>query len=144
MSFKFGLDWLLTQKLQNISSRFKVQNNSRYPEKYKKKYYWKVFCWFLDYFKSSQKKMFNQDEGKIECAVGNREICVWQGKKVDIVLILFLTSGFAAFICLWLLVLPNSNNLINHVLWWAKLLRSYKGTVNIPLHAHLSLPRSLA
>ena len=24
--------------------------------------------------------------------------------------------GFAAFICLWLLVLPNSNNLINHVL----------------------------
>jgi len=61
--------------------------------------------------------MFNQDEGKIECAVGNGEICVWQGKKVEIVLILFLTSGFAAFICLWLLVLPNSNNLINHVLW---------------------------
>jgi len=60
--------------------------------------------------------MFNQDEGKIECAVGNREICVWQSKKAEIVLILFLTSGFAAFICLWLLVLPNSNNLINHVL----------------------------
>jgi len=64
-----------------------------------------------------QKKMFNQDEGKIECAVGNREICVWQSKKAEIVLILFLTSGFAAFICLWLLVLPNSNNLINHVLY---------------------------
>ena len=61
--------------------------------------------------------MFNQDEGKIECAVGNREICVWQGKKAEIVLILFLTSGFAVFICPWLLVLPNSNNLINHVLW---------------------------
>ena len=65
--------------------------------------------------------MFNQDEGKIECAVGNREICVWQGKKAEIVLILFLTSGFAAFICLWLLVLPNSNNLINHVLWSFKM-----------------------
>ena len=63
-----------------------------------------------------QKKMFNQDEGKIECEVGNRMICVWQSKKAEIVLILFLTSGFAAFICLWLLVLPNSNNLINHVL----------------------------
>jgi len=63
-----------------------------------------------------RKKMFNQDEGKIEYAVGNREICVWQSKKAEIVLILFLTSGFAAFICLWLLVLPNSNNLINHVL----------------------------
>ena len=33
------------------------------------------------------KKMFDQDEGKIECAVGNREICVWQGKKAEIVLI---------------------------------------------------------
>ena len=63
------------------------------------------------------KKMFNQDEGKIECAVGIREICVWQDKKAEIVLISFLTSGFAAFICLWLLVLPNSNNLINHVLY---------------------------
>ena len=31
----------------------------------------------------------------------------------DIVLISFLTSGFAEFICLWLLVLPNSNKLIN-------------------------------
>ena len=25
--------------------------------------------------------MLNQDEGKIKCAVGNREICFWQGKK---------------------------------------------------------------
>ena len=31
--------------------------------------------------------MFNQDEGKIECAVGNREICFWQSKKAEIVLI---------------------------------------------------------
>ena len=68
-------------------------------------------------YKEVLKKMFNQDEGKIECAVGNREICVWQGKKAEIVLILFLTSGFVAFICLWHLVLPNSNNLINHVLY---------------------------
>ena len=59
--------------------------------------------------------MFNQDEGKIECAIGNREICVWQGKKAVIDLILFLTTGFAAFICLWLMVLPNSKNSINHV-----------------------------
>jgi len=41
----------------------------------------------------------------------------WQGKKAENVLISFLTSGFAVFICLWLLVLPNSNNLINHVLY---------------------------
>jgi len=60
--------------------------------------------------------MFNQDGGKIECAVGNREMGYWQGKKAEIGLISFLTSGFAVFICLWLLVLPNSNNLINHVL----------------------------
>ena len=60
--------------------------------------------------------MFNQDEGKIEFAVGNREMGYWQGKKAKIVLILFLTSGFAVFICFWLLVLPNSNNLINHVI----------------------------
>jgi len=67
--------------------------------------------------KKTPKKIFNQDEGKIECAVGNREMGVWQGKKAEIVLISFLTSRFAAFICLWLLVLPNSNNLINHVLY---------------------------
>ena len=54
--------------------------------------------------------MFNQDEGEIERAVGNREICFWQGKKAEIGLILFLTLEFAVFICLWLLVLPNSNN----------------------------------
>ena len=54
-----------------------------------------------------REKMFKQDEGKIECAVGNREISFWQGKKAEIVLILFLTSGFAVFICLWLSVLPN-------------------------------------
>ena len=37
--------------------------------------------------------MFNQNEGTIEYAVGNREICFWQGKKVEIDLILFLTTG---------------------------------------------------
>ena len=40
-------------------------------------------------------KMFNQDEGKIECAVGNRDMCFWKGKKAEIVLFLFLMSGFA-------------------------------------------------
>ena len=63
------------------------------------------------------KKMFIQDEGKIECAVGNREMGFWLCKKAEIVLISFLTSWFAVFICLWLLVLPNSNNVINHVLY---------------------------
>ena len=33
------------------------------------------------------KKMFNQDEGKIECAVGNREKGFWPGKKAENVLI---------------------------------------------------------
>ena len=27
------------------------------------------------------KKMFSQDEGKIECAVGNMEICFWQARE---------------------------------------------------------------
>ena len=56
--------------------------------------------------------MFNQDEGKIEGAVGNRDMCFWQGKKAEIGLILFLSSdvGIRGNICLWLLVLPNSNN----------------------------------
>ena len=48
------------------------------------------------------KKMYNQDEEKMECAVGNREMGFWQCKKAEIDLISFLTSGFAVFICLWL------------------------------------------
>ena len=27
--------------------------------------------------------MFNQDEGKIECVVGNREMGFWPGKKAE-------------------------------------------------------------
>ena len=42
--------------------------------------------------------MFNQDEGKIEDVVGHRDMCFWQGKKADIVLILFLMLGVAVFI----------------------------------------------
>ena len=38
------------------------------------------------------KKMFKQDEEKMECAVGNREMGFWQYKKAEIVLISFLTS----------------------------------------------------
>ena len=34
--------------------------------------------------------MFNQDDGKIECAVGNREMGFWLGKKAETVS--FLTS----------------------------------------------------
>ena len=35
--------------------------------------------------KLNKKKMFNQDEEKIKCALENREICFWQGKKAEIV-----------------------------------------------------------
>ena len=41
----------------------------------------------LIYFKKTGKKMFNQDEGKIECAVGSREMGFWPGKKAENVLI---------------------------------------------------------
>ena len=48
-------------------------------------------------------KMFNLEEEK--------EFCFWQGNEAEnFVFLLFLTSGFAAFICVWLLVMPNSNN----------------------------------
>ena len=67
--------------------------------------------------KKRVKKMFNQDERKTECAVGNREMGFWQGKKAENIFISLLTSGSAVFICLLLLVLPNSNNLSNHVLF---------------------------
>ena len=30
------------------------------------------------------KKIFNQDEGMIEYAVGNREMGFWQGKKIEV------------------------------------------------------------
>ena len=37
----------------------------------------------LFYFisESASKKMFNEDEGKIECAVGNSEICFGRARK---------------------------------------------------------------
>ena len=41
----------------------------------------------LKIFNIVGKKMFNQDEEKMECAVGNREMGVWQYKKAEIVLI---------------------------------------------------------
>ena len=49
------------------------------------------------------------------CGWKQGDMCLAEQESRDC-FILFLTSGFAAFICLWLLVLPNSNNLINHVL----------------------------
>ena len=39
----------------------------------------------LRQYKINKKKMFNQDEGKTKCAIGNREISFWQGKKAKIV-----------------------------------------------------------
>ena len=71
----------------------------------------KALILFLHYFLNPSKKMINQDQEKIECAVGNREMGFGQGKKAEIVLISFLMSGFEIFISLWLLVLPNSKKL---------------------------------
>ena len=48
--------------------------------------------------------MSNLDEEKIECALGNKELGFWQDKKADNVVFLFLTSGFAAFICWYCLI----------------------------------------
>ena len=45
------------------------------------------------------KKMF-KDEEMIECALGDKEFCFWQGKKFGNVVFLFLTSRFTALICL--------------------------------------------
>ena len=42
--------------------------------------------------------MFNLYEEKIEFALGNEDFGLWQGKKVDNVVYLFLTSGFAVFL----------------------------------------------
>ena len=61
-------------------------------------------------------KMFNQDEGKIECAVGNRDMCFWQGKKAEIVLILFLMSGFAVLFVSGSLYQQIQTTRLNHVL----------------------------
>ena len=57
--------------------------------------------------------MFNQDEGKTECTVGNREMGFLQGKKAGNVLISFLTSGFAVFISLGTAKFKQ----LDHVLW---------------------------
>ena len=64
--------------------------------------------------KFGQKKMHDLDEEKIECALGNKEFCFWQGKKAENAVFLFLMSGLAAFIFLWLL--ENSSYYINHAL----------------------------
>ena len=44
--------------------------------------------------------MFNQDEGKIECAVGNREICFWQGKIARIAWFEFISDSLYSFVSL--------------------------------------------
>jgi len=38
--------------------------------------------------------MFNLDEEKIECALGNKEFGFWLGKKIENVVFLILASGF--------------------------------------------------
>ena len=45
--------------------------------------------------------MFNQDEGKIECEVGNSEICFWQDKRAENVLILFVIRGIYLSLDYW-------------------------------------------
>ena len=59
--------------------------------------------------------MFYQDEGKIEFAVGNRDM-ILAGMKAEIFLILFLTSGFAVLICLWTFGAAKFKQYIKHVL----------------------------
>ena len=58
--------------------------------------------------------MYNLDNVKMECTVGDKEFCFWQGKKTETVVMLLLTSGLAAFFCPRPLILPNSE--ISHVL----------------------------
>ena len=50
------------------------------------------------YKTNDEKKMYNLDGEKIECALGNKEF-FWPGKKADKVVFLFLTSRLAVFIC---------------------------------------------
>ena len=54
--------------------------------------------------------MYNLDEEQIECALDNKGMCFWQGKKTEIVVFLFLSLVSEAFIGLWLLELQNSSN----------------------------------
>ena len=49
---------------------------------------------------SVAKKVFNLDIEKIVYALGNTELCFWQGKIAENVVFLFMTLGRAAFI--WL------------------------------------------
>ena len=44
--------------------------------------------------------MYNLDEEKIECALGNKEFWFWQGKEAENVVFLFVTSELKTFICL--------------------------------------------
>ena len=44
--------------------------------------------------------MYNLEEEKIECPVGNKKICFWNGEEFENVVFLFLTSGITALICL--------------------------------------------
>ena len=39
--------------------------------------------------------MFNLEEEKIECALGNKEFCFWQDKKAKNVMFIFLALGLA-------------------------------------------------
>ena len=56
--------------------------------------------------------MFNQDEGKIKCAVGNREMGLWLGKKAENV----SDVGICGIYLSLALGTAKPNNLINHVL----------------------------
>ena len=70
----------------------------------------------FEYFFSLPMEMYNLGVEKIECTVqlATRSIVFGTARKQRV--LLFLTSGLMAFICLWLLVLPNSNNEIIHIL----------------------------
>ena len=54
--------------------------------------YFSAFIFFFEE-KKNIKNMFNLDEEKTECALGNKKLCFWQGKKAENVVFLFLASG---------------------------------------------------
>jgi len=55
--------------------------------------------------------MYSLDEEKIECVLGNRDILLLAGQDSgECCIFISDVAGFAVFICLWRLVLPNSNN----------------------------------
>ena len=63
--------------------------------------------------------MYSLDEEKLKCALGNRDIWLlaWHRKAKNVYYYFWRRDLRYVYICLWLLVHPNSNNWITHGLW---------------------------